>query len=50
MTVTRLTPEQLKPFEAQVAPLYEEYANVIGKDLIDRFRAAAKAAEAADGD
>jgi tripartite ATP-independent transporter DctP family solute receptor len=38
VTVTTLTPEQVKAFQDKVAPVYQKYENVIGKDLIDAFR------------
>ncbi|MFM1653607.1 DctP family TRAP transporter solute-binding subunit [Brevibacillus sp. B_LB10_24] len=40
VTVTTLTPEQVKAFQDKVAPIYDQYTDTIGKDLIDAFRGA----------
>jgi tripartite ATP-independent transporter DctP family solute receptor len=37
MTITVLSPDQIKPFRDLVAPVYTEYEPVIGKDLMDKF-------------
>jgi tripartite ATP-independent transporter DctP family solute receptor len=44
MTVTELTPEQIKAFQDAVQPVYDEFADKIGKDLIQKVQAAAAAA------
>jgi TRAP-type transport system periplasmic protein len=41
LTITRLTPEQRKPFQELAAPVFQKYEAVVGKDLLDAFRAAA---------
>jgi tripartite ATP-independent transporter DctP family solute receptor len=38
MKVTKLTPEQVKQFQEKVAPIYEQYSSIMGKDLIDAFK------------
>jgi TRAP-type C4-dicarboxylate transport system substrate-binding protein len=45
MTVTELTPEQVKAFQDAVQPVYAEFENKIGKDLIEKVRAAAASAQ-----
>ena len=35
MTVTRLTPEQLKAFQDKMAAVWEEYSEKLGADLIE---------------
>jgi tripartite ATP-independent transporter DctP family solute receptor len=42
MTVTVLTPEQIKAFQAKMDPVYAKYEPAIGKDLLDAFRNAGK--------
>jgi len=39
MVVTTLTPEQHKAFEDAVKPVYDEFSNKIGKQLVDEVRA-----------
>lgn len=39
MTVTELTPGQIKAFQDMMAPVYAEYEPIIGKELLDKFRA-----------
>lgn len=39
MTVTELTPDELKAFQDAVQPVYEQFADKIGKDLVDQVRA-----------
>lgn len=38
MVITKFTPEQMKPFQDKVKPIYAEYEPIIGKDLIDLFK------------
>ncbi|MPM88699.1 hypothetical protein SDC9_135803 [bioreactor metagenome] len=38
MTVTILTPEQKAEFQKAVQPVYDEYANEIGADLIKQVQ------------
>ncbi len=38
MTITVLSPDQIKPFRDLVAPVYAEYEPIIGKELMDRFK------------
>ncbi|MGE5679202.1 MAG: DctP family TRAP transporter solute-binding subunit [Pseudomonadota bacterium] len=45
MEVTELTPDQLKAFQDAVQPVYTEFQDKIGKDLIDEFMAAVKASQ-----
>lgn len=45
MTVTELTPEQLKAFQDAVQPVYKEFEGQIGKELIAEFKAAVEAAK-----
>jgi tripartite ATP-independent transporter DctP family solute receptor len=45
MEVTELTPEQLKAFQDAVQPVYAEFEEKIGKDLINEFKAAVEAAQ-----
>jgi tripartite ATP-independent transporter DctP family solute receptor len=45
MVVTELTPEQLKAFQEAVKPVYKEFEDKIGKDLIAEFQAAVEAAK-----
>ncbi|MDR3591807.1 MAG: TRAP transporter substrate-binding protein [Negativicutes bacterium] len=42
MTVTELTPEQLKAFQDAVQPVYDKFSDQIGKQLIDDVRAEVK--------
>jgi tripartite ATP-independent transporter DctP family solute receptor len=42
MKVTELTPAQRKAFENAVKPVYDEFADKIGKDLVDEVRAEVK--------
>ncbi len=37
MTITVLSPDQIKPFRDRVASVYAEYEPVIGKELMDKF-------------
>ena len=39
MTVTELTPDQQKAFQDAVKPVYDEYSDKIGKQLVDEIRA-----------
>lgn len=39
MTITELSPEQLKAFQDAVAPVYKQFEDQIGKDLIAEFKA-----------
>ncbi len=39
MTVTEVTPEAIEAFRAKVAPVYNEFEEVFGKDLITKLRA-----------
>jgi tripartite ATP-independent transporter DctP family solute receptor len=39
MTVTELTPAQLKVFQDSVKPVYDEFADKIGKTLVDEMQA-----------
>jgi TRAP-type transport system periplasmic protein len=39
MVVTELTPEQQKAFQDAVKPVYDQFADRIGKSLIDEVRA-----------
>jgi len=39
MTVTELTPAQLKLFQDSVKPVYAEFADKIGKPLVDEIQA-----------
>lgn len=39
LKVARLTPEQVAKFREKVAQVYSEYESVIGKDLLEKFRA-----------
>lgn len=41
VAVTRVTPEQRKAFEALVAPVFQKYEEVVGKDLLDAVKSAA---------
>lgn len=41
MVVTRLTDEEKKKFEELLEPVYEEFAPIIGEELLDRFLEAA---------
>ncbi len=43
MTVTELTPEQVKAFQEAVKPVYDEWIPKIGKDLVAEFQAAVAA-------
>ncbi|GEA15705.1 ABC transporter substrate-binding protein [Moorella sp. E308F] len=43
MTVTELTPEQLKAFQDAVQPVYKEFEDKIGKELIAEFKKAVEA-------
>lgn len=45
MVVTELTPEQLQAFKDAVQPVYKEYEDRIGKDLIDEFKKTVAAAK-----
>ena len=45
MTITELSPEQLKAFQDAVAPIYAEFEGKIGKDLISEFKQAAQNAK-----
>ena len=45
MTITVLSPEQLKVFQDAVAPVYAEFEAKIGKDLINEFKQAAQSAK-----
>ncbi|MDF2891153.1 MAG: putative transporter [Clostridia bacterium] len=45
MEVTEFTPEQLKVFQDAVQPVYTEFEEKIGKDLINEFKAAVEAAQ-----
>ncbi|WHH59370.1 TRAP transporter substrate-binding protein [Petroclostridium sp. X23] len=45
MTVTELTPEQQKAFQDAVQPVYTQFENEIGKELIAEFKAAIEAAK-----
>ena len=37
MTVTRLTPEQIQEFKTAAAPIYDQYREKIGEDLLKAF-------------
>lgn len=39
--IVRLSAEQRRPFEELVAPVLQKYEAIVGKDLLDAFRAAA---------
>ncbi|HEY8370631.1 MAG TPA: DctP family TRAP transporter solute-binding subunit, partial [Thermodesulfobacteriota bacterium] len=41
VVVTRITPEQRKAFETLVAPVFQKYEEIVGKDLLDAVKAAA---------
>ncbi len=43
LAVTRLSAEQRRPFQELVAPVLQKYEGVVGKDLLDAFRAVAGA-------
>ncbi len=45
MTITELSPEQLKVFQDAVAPVYAEFEGKIGKDLVEEFRKTAQSAK-----
>jgi tripartite ATP-independent transporter DctP family solute receptor len=45
MEVTEFTPEQLKVFQDAVQPVYAQFEDQIGKDLINEFKAAVEAAQ-----
>ena len=45
MTVVQLTPEQRMQFQAAVTPVYSEYAETVGRELIDAVTAEIKAFE-----
>lgn len=38
LTITTLTPDQIKAFQEKVKPVYEEYEPIIGKEVIDLFK------------
>ena len=42
MQITELTPEQVKAFQEKVAPVYENWRDQIGGELIDQVRAASQ--------
>ena len=42
MNITELTPEQVKVFQDQLAPVYDEWREEIGGELIDAIREASK--------
>ena len=44
MTVTELTPQQLKAFQDAVQPVYAQFEERIGKSLVDEIRAEVKKA------
>jgi TRAP-type C4-dicarboxylate transport system substrate-binding protein len=44
-TVTELTPEQKKAFQAAVAPVYVTWEPKIGKALMDEFKATVEKAK-----
>ncbi|MEC8916683.1 MAG: TRAP transporter substrate-binding protein [Pseudomonadota bacterium] len=43
MQITELTPEQIATFQEDLAPVYDEWRDKIGGDLIDRIRAESQA-------
>ncbi|MDF2533540.1 MAG: dicarboxylate transporter, DctP subunit, partial [Clostridia bacterium] len=45
MTITELTPDQLKAFQDAVAPVYKQFEEQIGKDLIAEFQNTVKNAK-----
>ena len=45
MTVTVLTPEQIKVFQDATKPVYDEWIPKIGKELVAEFQAAVAAAK-----
>lgn len=45
MSITRLSPEQLKIFRLQTRPVYEKYARQIGRDLVKAFEGAQNTAK-----
>jgi tripartite ATP-independent transporter DctP family solute receptor len=38
MTVTELTPQQIQPFQAKMTPVWDMFADKIGKDLIQKIK------------
>lgn len=42
MNITELTPEQVKVFQEQLAPVYDEWRDEIGGELIDAIREASR--------
>lgn len=38
MTVTALTPQQILPFQEKMTPVWDQFADKIGKDLIQKIR------------
>ena len=45
MTVTYLTPDQLKVFQDATKSVYDQWIPKIGKDLVDEFQATVAAAK-----
>ena len=37
VSITTLTPDQIKAFRDKVAPVYTEYEPIIGKDLMSKY-------------